>query len=173
MLGRFQRALDFVHGIDSAGLVGVQHIDARCAGAAHFAVGIHRSVHGERLQRVRPEPFRQLSDIFAAGVVKVLARGKNLHCLRSGSFRKLKQSRMQSMIQEQVSRKDAQHLREPHGREKYVTETRHYLYSRILRRISREDSVVTDDAGRFSSWHTSDRAPTIYHQIGAAAFHAI
>ena len=45
VLGGFQRALDLVHGIDAAGLVGVQHIHARRPGAAHLAVGIQRSVH--------------------------------------------------------------------------------------------------------------------------------
>src|SRR5208282_1423606 len=37
------------------------------------------------------------------------------HCLRSRAIRELEQARMQAMVQKQVSRKDAQHLREPHG----------------------------------------------------------
>ena len=39
VLGGFERALDLVHGVDAAGLVGVQHIHPRRAGAAHLAVG--------------------------------------------------------------------------------------------------------------------------------------
>ena len=104
LVGRFQRALDLIHGVDAAGLVGVQHIDAGTAGAAHFAVSIQRGVHGKRLQRVRPEPPGQLCYLFAAGVVEVLARGEDLHRLRAGAIRELKQARMQTMVQKQVSR---------------------------------------------------------------------
>jgi hypothetical protein len=34
----------------------------------------------------------------------MLARGKDLHCLRAGAIGELKQSRMQTMVQEQMSR---------------------------------------------------------------------
>ncbi len=105
-------------------LLGVQHIHARRAGAAHLAVGIKRRVHRKGLQRVRAEPLGQLGHVLAAGVVEVLARGKDLHRLRAGALRKLKQAGVQTMIQEQMSRKNAQHLREAPGAGGYVTETR-------------------------------------------------
>ena len=82
----------------------VQHIEAGRAGAAHLAVGIQRGVHGKGLKRVGAEPLGQLHHLLAAGVVEVLARGEDLHCLRARALRELKQARMQAVIQEQVSR---------------------------------------------------------------------
>ena len=38
VLGGFQSTFDLIHGIDAAGLLGVQHIDAWSAGPAHFAI---------------------------------------------------------------------------------------------------------------------------------------
>ncbi len=107
--GGFERALDLVHGVDAARLFRVQHIDGGRAGTAHFAVGKERSVHGERGQSVGTEPFRQLSHVLAAGVVEVLARGKNLHRLRAGAVGELKQSGMKALVQEQVRGQNAQH----------------------------------------------------------------
>jgi lipid A disaccharide synthetase len=78
----------------------VQYIHAKTACAAHFAVSIQRGVHGERLQRVASEPLGELCHILAAGVVEVLPRGEDLHCLRPGAIRKVKQTWMQAMIQE-------------------------------------------------------------------------
>lgn len=46
LLGGFEGALDFVHGVDAAGFLRVQHVDCGSAGAAHFAVGKERGVHG-------------------------------------------------------------------------------------------------------------------------------
>ena len=46
LLGGFEGALDFVHGVDAAGFLRVQHVDRGSAGAAHFAVGEERGVHG-------------------------------------------------------------------------------------------------------------------------------
>jgi hypothetical protein len=36
VLGRFQCALDLIHGVDAPGLVGVQHIHAKTAGCGPF-----------------------------------------------------------------------------------------------------------------------------------------
>ncbi len=110
MLRGFERALDLVHGVDAPGLLRVQHIDRERAGAAHLAVGIKRGVHRKRLERVGAEPLGQFGHLLAAGVVEVLARGKNLHRLRAGALRELKQARMQTVIQKQMSRQNAQHL---------------------------------------------------------------
>ena len=110
VLGRLERALDLVHGVDAAGFFRVQHIQAGRAGAAHLAVGIKRGVHGKGLKRVGAEPLGQLHHLLAAGVVEVLARGEDLHRLRAGALRELKQPRVQTVIQEQVSRQNAQHF---------------------------------------------------------------
>ncbi len=85
VLGGFKRALDLVHGVDAAGLVGVQHIHSRRAGAAHLAVREERGMHGKGLERIGAEPLGQFDDMLAAGVVEVLARGKDLHRLRAGA----------------------------------------------------------------------------------------
>ena len=65
---------------------------------------------GEGRERTGAEPLAKFGDGLAAGVVEVLAGGKNLHGLRSGALRKLKQTGMQNMVQEQMSRQHAQHL---------------------------------------------------------------
>ena len=110
VLRRFKRTLDLVHGVDAPRLIGVQHIHCGCARAAHLAVGIKRCMHRKGLERVGAEPLGQLGHVLAAGVVEMLARGKNLHRLRAGALRELKQARMQTVIQKQMSRQNAQHL---------------------------------------------------------------
>ena len=45
LVGGFEGALDLVHGVDAAGLLGMQDVDAGSAGAAHLAVGIQGCVH--------------------------------------------------------------------------------------------------------------------------------
>ena len=67
-------------------------------------------MHREGLERIGAEPLGQLGHMLAAGVVEVLARGKDLHRLRAGALRELKQARMQTVIQKQMSRQNAQHL---------------------------------------------------------------
>ena len=78
----------------------MQQVDSRRAGAAHLAVGVERCVHRPGLERIGAEPAGQLSDVLAAGVVEVLARGKNLHRLRARAGGKLQEPRMQSLVQE-------------------------------------------------------------------------
>jgi len=78
----------------------VEHIDCGSAGAAHLSVGIERSVHGEGVQRVGGEPVAQFGHMFAAGVVKVLACGKDLHRLRPGTGGEFQQPRVQALVQE-------------------------------------------------------------------------
>ena len=104
VLGGFKRAFDFVHGINAASLFRVQDIYSGSAGAAHLAVGIKRGVHGEGLKRVGTEPLSQLGHMLAAGVVKVLAGGKDLDRLRAGTTGKLKQAWVQAMVQKEMSR---------------------------------------------------------------------
>ena len=99
VLRRFERALDLVHGVDAPRLLRVQHIHPERAGTAHFAVGIKRGVHRKGLERVGAEPLGQLGHVLAAGVVEMLTRGKDLHRLRAGALRELKQARVQTMFQ--------------------------------------------------------------------------
>ena len=131
-------ALDLVHGVDAAGLLGVQHIHRGRAGAAHLAVGKERGVHGEGLERVGAEPLGQLGHVLAAGVVEVLARGKDLHRLRAGAVRELKQARVQTVIQKQMSRKNAQHGHNRSGNRAGTKVPGHYSDCLIPQQVTAE-----------------------------------
>src|ERR1035441_8266871 len=109
LLGGFKGALEFVHGIDAAGLVGVQKIDGGSAGAAHFTVREERRMHGKGFKRVGAEPIGELGAMFAAGVVEVLAGGKDLHSFRAGAGSQFEQAWVQALFEEQVSGQDSQH----------------------------------------------------------------
>ena len=60
-------------------------------------------------ERVGPEPVGQLGDVLAAGVVEVLAGGKDLHRLRTGTGGEFQQPGMQALVKKQMRRQDAQH----------------------------------------------------------------
>jgi pseudomonalisin len=104
MLGCFKRALDLVHGIDAARLFRMQQVDRWCSRAAHLAVRIERRVHRPALQRIGGKPAGQLLHMLAAGVVEVLACGKDLHRLGSAARGQFQQPGMQPLLQEQVRR---------------------------------------------------------------------
>ena len=61
-------------------------------------------MHGEGLKRIGAEPVGEFGDVFAAGVVEVLARGKDLDRLCAGAGSELKQAGMKAMSQKQMSR---------------------------------------------------------------------
>ena len=86
VLGSLEGALHLVHGVDAAGFLRVEHVHCGRSGSAHLPVGIERSVHGKRLECIRSEPGSQLGDVLAAGVIKMLTRGKNFDCLSAGQF---------------------------------------------------------------------------------------
>ena len=109
LLGGFEGAFDFVHGIDAAGLFRVQKIDGGSAGTAHFMVREERGMHGKGFKRVGTEPIGELIAMFAAGVVEVLAGGKDLHRFSAGAGSQLKQAWVQALLEEQVRRQDSQH----------------------------------------------------------------
>jgi len=50
--------------------------------------------------------------MLAAGVIKVLTGRKNLHGLRAGSTSQFQQSRVQALIQKQMSGEDTQHFQQ-------------------------------------------------------------
>ena len=111
VLGGFEGALDFVHGVDAAGFFRMEDVDAGRAGAAHFPVRIKRGVHGEGLERIGLEPFAQFQHVLAAGVVEVLAGSENLYRLRAGTLGKLQQPRMQAMVEKKVGGENSQHIK--------------------------------------------------------------
>jgi len=65
-------------------------------------------MHRPGLEGVGAEPGGQFGDVLAAGVVKVLARGKDLDCLRTGAAGLLKQAWVKALIHVEVRRQDSQ-----------------------------------------------------------------
>jgi uncharacterized membrane protein len=59
-------------------------------------------MHREGFGRIVPKPLRKLADVHAAGVIEVLARGKQLYALGSRASKNIEQARMQAMIEEDV-----------------------------------------------------------------------
>ena len=108
-LGGLKGALDLIHGVDAACFLRVQDVDGRCAGAAHFAVGEERGMHGIGLEGVGAEPGAKLGDVFAAGVVEVLAGGVDFDGLGTGTGGELQQAGVQPLVEKQVSLEDTQH----------------------------------------------------------------
>src|SRR5579875_3040521 len=102
LFGDFEGALDLVHGIDAPALFGMDDIDGGGAAAAHLLIGKHGAVHGEGVDRIGAEPFRQLADMGAAGVVEVLAGGEDLHALGAGASESVKKTRMEAMLEKNV-----------------------------------------------------------------------
>jgi hypothetical protein len=87
----------------------MEEVDGGSAGAAHFAVGEERGVHGKGFKRVGTEPIGEFGDMLAAGVVEVLAGGKDLDRLNTGPGSQLEQARVQALFEEQVRGQDSEH----------------------------------------------------------------
>ena len=104
LLGNLKRPLDLVHRVDAAALFRMDHIHRRRPAPPHLRIGVKRRVHRERLGRIAAEPFRQFADVRPACVIEVLARGKQLHALRSGAGKNVQQPRMQPVIEKDVRR---------------------------------------------------------------------
>ena len=101
-LGGFQRALDLVHGVDAAEFVRMDDVDGGSTGAAHLAVGKERRVHRPGLKGIGTKPGGQLGDLLAAGVIEMLARGKDLDALCASTGRQFQQPRMQTLVEKQM-----------------------------------------------------------------------
>ncbi len=97
LLGDFEGALDLIHGVDAAALLGMDDVDGGGSAAAHFKVGKQGRVHGKRLDGIGAEPVRQFADVGAAGVVEMLAGGEKFHALGSGAGKDVEQARMQAL----------------------------------------------------------------------------
>ena len=109
VLGGFKSALDLVHCVDAARLLRMKHVDAGRAGATHFSIGVERSVHGKGLKRIGAEPCAEFGHVLAAGVVKMLAGGKDLNSLSARTGGQFQESRMQALIEENMCGEDAEH----------------------------------------------------------------
>jgi len=101
-LGGFESALDFVHGVDAARFFGVEQVDRGRPGAAHFAVGIERGVHGPGFQGIGAEKGGQFDDMVPAGVVEVVARRKKLDGLGAGTGSQIQLRGVQALVPEQM-----------------------------------------------------------------------
>jgi hypothetical protein len=82
-IGGLNCAFDLVHRRDASRLFRMQQAQSGSAGAAHLAVGMEGGVHRPGFKRIGTEPRGKIGNMLPAGVVKVLARCKDLDRLRS------------------------------------------------------------------------------------------
>ncbi len=113
LLGDLECALDFVHSVDAAALLGMNDVNGRSSAAAHLEIGEYGRVHGEGLDGIRTEPIRQLSDMGPTTVVEVLPGREQLHALGFGAGKGIEDSGMQALLQKDVRRDDVQHEWKP------------------------------------------------------------
>jgi hypothetical protein len=86
--------------------------------------------------------------MLAAGVVEVLARGKNLHRLRSPLAGKLQQSGVQALVQEQVRGQNAQlGHRSPPRRKHGISQLWRSFHCRIFAITYGKPGVAEEGAG--------------------------
>ena len=110
VLGDFEGAFDFVHGIDASGAVGGGDVDGRRTGASPLVVGVQRRVDGIEWNAGGAEPVGNFADmLLAIGVIEVLAGGEDFDRLGSPLDQLVKQARMESFLYIDVCRYSPQH----------------------------------------------------------------
>src|SRR5271156_1295405 len=60
LFGRFERALDFVHGVDAPALLRMDDVHAGCATPSHFEIRVKRRVQRKCRRWIRPEPVSEI-----------------------------------------------------------------------------------------------------------------
>lgn len=102
VLGRFEAALDLIHGCDAAAFVGMDDVDGRCTGTSALEVGIDGRMKRPEGGGVGTEPAGELVYVLAAGVVEVLAGGEDLNGFGAGAGNLIKQAGVQTLIEEDM-----------------------------------------------------------------------
>src|SRR5580658_9498863 len=113
LLGHFESALDFVHGIDAPALLRMNDVHDGRATAPHFEIRVERRVQRKCLSWIRPKPVRKIANLSAIGVVEVLTCGKKLDPLRSGFPKSVEEAWMQAVAKKNVRRDNLQHEMRP------------------------------------------------------------
>lgn len=107
LLGGLEGALDLVHGVDAAGLFGVDEVQVGSYVARPLSVGAVAGVDG-LVERggdfVGAEPGGDVADGGAVGVVEVVAGGEELDGLCSAVVKGVEQARVQALPKEDVGR---------------------------------------------------------------------
>src|SRR5262249_40953965 len=99
LLCDLERALDFVHGLNTLGRIGGRDVHWRTSRAAPLVVGIERRVNRVQRNTARLEPISDLPDVLlAVGVVQMLAGSKDLNRLGSAFYQIIKQTGMQPLF---------------------------------------------------------------------------
>ena len=99
----FQRPLDFVHGLDLALAVGLDHVDGS-HGAAPLLLVEHGRMHGMKFDAAGLEPIGDLFDVRAILIIKMSAGAKNLDGFNAGASQAVQHAGMQALADEHVSR---------------------------------------------------------------------
>jgi hypothetical protein len=107
LLGGFEGALDLVHGVDAAGLFGVDEVEIGGYVAGPLSVGAVAGV--DRLVKgggdfVGAKPGGDVADGGAVGVVEVVAGGEDLDGLGSAVMKGVEQAGVQALLKEDVGR---------------------------------------------------------------------
>ena len=83
LFGGLECSFHLVHGVDPARLFRVDHVYRRSAASSHLGIPKERHVQRKGFHGVGREPERDLLHVTLAGVVEMVARGKNLDSLRA------------------------------------------------------------------------------------------
>jgi hypothetical protein len=113
LLGGLEGALDLVHGIDAAGLLGVDEVEGGGDVFGPVGVGVERLVEGG-LDASVAEPEGEVADDGAVGVVKVVAGGEDLDDGRAvggdTAEHGVKEAGVEALLEEDVGREAWLHL---------------------------------------------------------------
>ena len=121
LLGGLEGALDLVHGVDAAGLFGVDEVERGGGVAGPLGVGAVAEVDG-LVERggdiVGAEPGGEVAEDGAVGVVEVMARGEEFDGFGAAVVESVEQAGVQALLKEDVGREAGLHhlLRYSSGR---------------------------------------------------------
>jgi hypothetical protein len=107
LLGGLESALDLVHGVDAAGLFGIDEVEIGSYVAGPLSVGTVAGVDGLMKSGgdfVGAEPGGDVADGGTVGVVEVVAGGEELDGFGSAVVKGVEQARVQALLKEDVCR---------------------------------------------------------------------
>lgn len=108
LLGRFDGALDLVHGIDAAGLFGVDEVERRGDVAAPLGVGVEGLVE-RGTDVIRAKPVGDVANHRAVGIIEVVAGSEDFDDLSAAFVHGIKQTVIQPLLEKDVGRDTGLH----------------------------------------------------------------
>ena len=109
LLGGLEGALDLVHGVDAAGLFGVDEVERGSGVAGPVRVGEERLVE-RGADIIGAEPGSDVAEDGAVGVVEVMAGGEEFDGFRAAFVEGVEQAGVQALLKEDVGRETGLHL---------------------------------------------------------------